>query len=217
VANGRSIARINAAEKRQRVVDARFAGNSWSKVAEISGYSCAESAMRAFSQAMRDKPAQNADEVRAQETERIEYLWSKVAEVVERPPLVHSAIGKTVPDPRTPGAFLVDERAKISAITEYRRLSESYRKLCGADIGGANAPDPTPDSELIELHQWARNLAPRVKQLTTENLTLGAENADLRRQLAEWENGSVTVAEVVAEMPPGGAEMDQEPAAHPWG
>ena len=83
--NGRSLGRIKAAEKREAVVNARFAGNTWSKVAEIAGYSCAESAQRAFAQAMRDKPAANAEEIRAQESERIEYLWSKVAEVVEIP------------------------------------------------------------------------------------------------------------------------------------
>jgi hypothetical protein len=196
VGNGRSLTRIAAAEKREAVVNARFAGNTWSKVAEIAGYSCAESAQRAFSQAMKDKPAANAEEIRAQESERIEYLWSKVAEVVENPPLVHSAIGKTVPDPRFPGKWLVDERAKVSAISEYRHLSESYRKLTGCDLGMRAQASDEGQKMMDQYLEVLREAYAERDAAQAEVQASQVEVSRLQRELARWEQGDYTVAEL---------------------
>ena len=50
---------------------------------------------------MARRPAQNVDQVRQQESERLEYLWRQTAEVLIEPPPVHSAIGKVVFIPGT--------------------------------------------------------------------------------------------------------------------
>jgi hypothetical protein len=168
----------------------RAKGYSFQSIADTLGYSDASGASKAYHRALRRRPAQNVDEIRAQESDRLEFCWRKTAEVIERPPLVHSAIGKTVPDPRSPGDYLVDESTRIRAITEYRHLSESYRKLCGADIV---VKDPTAEDQaaLDEAMRYLTELSTRCKSLEVENLAL-------RTQVAQWENGQLQRAQIAA-------------------
>lgn len=160
----------------------RAQGFSFASIAETVGYADASGASKAYHRALARKPAQNVDQIRAQEAERLEYLWKRASEVIEDPPLVHSAIGKVVPDPRPgrEGLFLVDERAKIAAITEYRHLSESYRKMTGADIT-VKQPDPDEEREMAEFRAWILEL----EASHAENRVLRAEVAQLRVALAE--------------------------------
>ena len=78
--------------------------------------------------------------IRARELATLEDLSKRAEAVISNPPLVHSAIGKTVPDPRHPGAYLINESVRVAAIRERRLLSESTRRLTGADLAAAERP-----------------------------------------------------------------------------
>lgn len=77
-------------------------------------------------------------QVRAKELAVLDRLTKKVEAVVNDPPLVHSAIGKTVEDPRNPGRYLINEAVRVAAARELRLLSESRRRLLGADLGASD-------------------------------------------------------------------------------
>jgi hypothetical protein len=74
-------------------------------------------------------------QIRAKEAAVLERMAKKVEAVISDPPLVHSAIGRTVEDPRRPGTYLINESVRVAAIRERRLLSESFRRLTGTDLG----------------------------------------------------------------------------------
>jgi hypothetical protein len=170
-------------DREARSVELRAQGYNFRQIADEVGYSDPSSASKAYHRALARRPAQNVDQVRSQEGERLEYLWRKTADLIENPTLVHSAIGKTVPDPRRPGEFLIDQSAQIRAIDEYRKLSESFRKLTGADVGtNVNvkvSSSPEEDRIVSETIQWVNDLAPKYKALQEENASLRAQVAVL--------------------------------------
>jgi hypothetical protein len=191
---------ITAFDREAKAVEMRAAGHSFQSISDELGYSDASGASKAYHRALARRPAQNVDQIRDQESERLEYMWRKVSEVIENPPLVHSAIGKTVPDPRPgrEGLYLVDERAKVSAVSEYRHLSESYRKMNGVDLGGKAAIDPEIVGDMQAAWEWAQSLAPRVRELEYQVMTLEAENDHLRSELARYQSGEIVMADVVS-------------------
>lgn len=81
--------------------------------------------------------------IRAKESAVLERMAKKIEAVIDSPPLQHSAIGKPIEDPRHPGQYLINEGVRVSAIRERRLLSESFRRLTGADLGN----DRTMDNE----------------------------------------------------------------------
>ena len=171
----------------------RAEGCSFQAIADTLGYSDASGASKAYHRALARRPAQSVDDIRMQESERLEYMWKKVAQVIESPPLVHSAIGKVVPDPRPgrEGHFLIDERARIAAVSEYRHCSESFRKLTGADLG-SKPPEPDPltrtvlDGFTAEYNEYKAKAAERDE--------LAREISLLRAQLHGWESGRIVQA-----------------------
>jgi AraC-like DNA-binding protein len=170
---------IQQYDREAKTLEMRAQGHSFASIAETVGYSDASGASKAYHRALARKPAQNVDQIRAQEAERLEYLWRKAADLIEHPKLAHSAIGKTIPDPREPGEWLIDQSAQIQAMREYRLQSESYRKMCGADIGtSVNLKVSTEDEASIrEAVAYVRRLQDQVRELE-------AENQDLRGQVA---------------------------------
>ena len=82
-------------------------------------------------------------QIRAKESAVLERMAKKIEGVIDSPPLQHSAIGKPIEDPRQPGQYLINEGVRVSAIRERRLLSESFRRLTGADLGN----DRTMDNE----------------------------------------------------------------------
>jgi hypothetical protein len=52
------------------------------------------------------------------ELDTLEDLSKRI--VISDPPLVHSAIGKVVPDPCHPGKYLINEAVRVTAIRERR-------------------------------------------------------------------------------------------------
>ena len=146
----------------------RAQGHSFASIASALGFADPSGASKAYHRALSRKPAQNVDQLRAQESERLEYLWRKCAELIENPKLAHSAIGKVIQDPRNPGEYLVDQSAQIAAMKEYRLQSESYRRMCGVDIPPTQAPDPMAEKQYAEMISWVQSLISRNQQLERE-------------------------------------------------
>jgi hypothetical protein len=220
MSNGKSLIRINAAEKRQRVVDARAEGHPWAKCAEIAGYSDATSAIRAFDQAMKEKPHRNAEQWRDEHLERLQADYARLTKIIEFPPVKNTATGHTQYDVRTCTCDVkgdikrnhsddctvvpvLDEGKVIAAVTERRHIGESLRKMLGVDLG--NAQDSQPADELtIQTLEYVRQLGPRVRELESQLDTVTQERDEmarevglLRSQLASWENGWLVQAQEV--------------------
>ena len=77
-------------------------------------------------------------QIRAKETAVLESMAGKIEAVIDSPPLQHSAIGKPIEDPLHPGRYLINETVRVAAIRERRLLSESFRRLTGADLSAAD-------------------------------------------------------------------------------
>lgn len=207
MANGRSLQRIDAAEKRQKVVDARADGNTWAQCADLAGYANPESAIRAFDQAMKEKPHRNADQWRDEHIEYLQSAYARNVAIAKDPPKRTTATGHPAYDVDTcicpvKGSIkenhhdyctakqVVDVRAGIAADTEARHIGESIRKMMGLDLGVQSVPlDPATTKYQRELMDWAERLPP-------ENQRLEAENQRLREELAKWESGLYGIAEL---------------------
>jgi hypothetical protein len=174
----------------------RAQGHNFQTIADTLGYADASGASKAYHRALARKPAQNVDQIRAQEAERLEYCWRKTSEVIERPPVKTTSTGFNQYDPRTGPCTcggikngprtdhspecavkpILDEGKRIQAVTEYRHVSESYRKLCGVDLHG-KPEDVDQRAEMDEFLAYIESLDDGNKRLT-------AENTDLKIQLA---------------------------------
>jgi hypothetical protein len=211
VSTKRSIIRLTAAEKRAKVVDARSAGNTWARCAEISGYSSPESAMRAFNTACAMMPQQNIDELIAGETARLESCDQVLADIISDPPIKTTSIGRTQWDPRSctcdvkagttrdhAGSCTVqpvlDQHAVISAIKERRLVGESLRRMRGADRPQTQTPD---DMALTE------EAAAYLREVADRNTVLTARVGELEARLRMYEPPALAIE------PPGPDQGDQ--------
>ncbi len=186
----KAVTEIASFDREARAVEMRAQGHSFQSISETLGYSDASGASKAYHRALARRPAQNVDQVRQQESERLEYMYRKTAEVIESPPPAHSAIGKVVINPET-GEIIRDESVKIRAIETYRKLSESYRKLCGVDIGGkAPEMDETAAAELREALAY-------LPAVIADRAELRQQVAELESRLARWESGEIVDAVIV--------------------
>jgi hypothetical protein len=95
-------------------------------------------------------------QIRAREAAVLERMARKVEAVIDSAPLQHSAIGKPIEDPRNPGTYLVNESVRVAAIRERRLLSESFRRLTGADLGTGDKTMPLEDAQRAMLADIAR-------------------------------------------------------------
>ena len=164
----------------------RAAGYSFTAIAETLGYTDPSGASKAYHRALRRRPDQSVDEIRAQESERLEYLWRATARQIEDPGPRTSAIGKVVMYPaghERAGEPVPDESVRTRAIHEYRMQSESYRRLTGADL--------TPAEKLAQDQADITEWQVYVSQIVTEN-------AAMKQRLAELEHPRVTVAAITA-------------------
>ena len=217
MANGNSLARINAAEKRQAVVNARADGKTWKECADIAGYLNAESAVRAFDQAMKEKPHRNAEQWRNEHIEMLQQEYAHLGALRDNPPVKTTAMGKSQWDPRTCTCRLgicetcdhktlhspdcevkpvVDERVVISSISERRHLGESLRRMLGVDVAGEGAPRVIEDTELLAAMEWANGLGPKIREYEYRIAELEGELAQARRELERWESGQQVWAEL---------------------
>jgi hypothetical protein len=137
-------------DKRAEVVKLRGQGLTWDQIAERTGYSSGSGALKAWRKAIQQKPDLAVTEIRAAERERLEQMDARLADLIARPPIKTTSIGRTQWDPRTctcdvKGATnrdhdpdcqvqpVLDEHLIVAAIRERRANGESYRRLTGAD------------------------------------------------------------------------------------
>ncbi len=115
-------------------------------------------------------------QIRARETAVLERMARKIEEVIASPPLMHSAIGKAIEDPRNPGTYLINESVRVGAIRERRLLSESYRRLTGADLAASARTGEEEARAAAHAH---------IAQLAAARQAERDEMDHLRAQLAE--------------------------------
>jgi AraC-like DNA-binding protein len=169
-------------DREAQALELRARGYTFSAIAAELDFADASGASRAYHRALGRKPAQNVEEIREQEASRIEFLWRKTADLIEHPKLAHSAIGKTIPDPRSPGEYLIDQSAQIAAMREYRLQSESYRKMCGADL---HVPvNPNQDPQIQEVMDYVQGLTATNQRLERENTAQRLELESLRLEVS---------------------------------
>lgn len=160
-------------DKRSRVVQLRSEGWTWDRIAAETGYANGSAASKAWRAAIQQRPDQTVDEVRTQERTRLEAMDSRLSDIISRPPVRTTSIGRTQWDVRTcscpvkartdhehdPDCTVepvLDETAVIAAIKERRQIGESLRRLTGAD---ATPAIPALSEQFIT--QYARACAER--------------------------------------------------------
>lgn len=126
-------AALAAQEKLTRAIDMRKRYATWQQVADECGWSDRSTAYNAVNREMarrREALAENVDDLREREVERLDLLAARALQVLETPHFVVSA-GKLVDGPD--GFPLLDDGPVLAAATTLVRISESYRRLHGLD------------------------------------------------------------------------------------
>lgn len=183
-------------EREAKALGMRAQGHNFQSIADTLGYADASGASKAYHRALARKPAQNVDQIRAQEAERLEYCWRKTSPVIECPPVKTTSTGFNQYDPRTGPCTcggikngpridhspecavkpILDEGKRLQAITEYRHLSESYRKMCGVDLD-APAVNPEFDTWFADHQKYVAALVAENRNLREQLATLGSVQA----------------------------------------
>lgn len=145
---GRFTRSLEAARKRDRAVELRAKGWTYSAIAAETGYAHASAALKAVNTALSEIPQASCEELIAQETARLEEMDAKLAEIIASPPVQHSAIGKVVVG--LDGEPVRNMTVVIQALKERRMVGESLRRMRGAD----KAPQPGRD-EIDRQYQAA--------------------------------------------------------------
>jgi hypothetical protein len=166
----RSMVRLNAARKRQAVVECRASGGTWAECMVAGDYSSPEAAMRAFNDACARLPQQNVEELIRGEEARLEQCDAQLARIIASPPIKTTSIGRTQWDVRTCVCEtkaatsrehdsdctvqpVLDQGVVIQAVKERRLIGESLRRLRGAD----KRPEITLDEFQREVvAHWAK-------------------------------------------------------------
>ena len=143
-------------DRRAEVVQLRGQGKTWDEIARLTGYSNGSAASKAWKRAIQQHPDQTVDEVRRQEKTRLEQIDATFSQVIARPPIKTTSIGRTQWDVRTctcpvkaatnrdhdPDCEVqpvLDVGALISAANGRIKAGESLRRLVGADAPSAPA------------------------------------------------------------------------------
>jgi hypothetical protein len=123
--------RLQAAQKVRRALQLRTEGYTWPQVAEQVGYSSAQHACRAVTDYFKKVPSEDADSLRATETEHLMMLRREAMALLRATQYVVSAKGDLVRD--DDGRLVQDIQHRDRAINTLVRISESLRRLHGAD------------------------------------------------------------------------------------
>ncbi|MEV6181341.1 hypothetical protein [Streptomyces sp. NPDC052015] len=145
--NGRFIRDPETAAKDARAAELRARGWSYRRIATELGYDAHTSAMDAVQRAIRDACAGPAKAVVDLEVQRLEAMYDKVLDILERDRPVVSH-GKIIYD--EDGNPLVDDELKLKAIDRALRTRESFRKLLGLDA---------PSRVSVEAEQLGREIS----------------------------------------------------------
>ena len=166
----------------------RREGRTFQEISDTLALSGPSHASKDYHAALRTITAPDAEALRAEAGERYQFLYEQATRTVLNPPLVHSAIGKVVPHPTRPGEYLINESVRNSAIDQCRKLTTDYLRNVG--IPPWQAADPATTAMVAEAMSW-------VEELVRERDQLRADLADAHTQLAGWESGRITDAELV--------------------
>jgi hypothetical protein len=161
---GRYTLSPDTARRRDRAVQLRAEGWTYARIAEEVGYASAASALKAINAALAAIPQQSCEELVRSETARLEAIDAVLSEILARPPVKTTSIGRTQWDVRTcscPTKARTDRdhdpdcqvqpvlamEVVIAAAKERRQVGESLRRMRGAD---AQAGSP---SVVIDLRR----------------------------------------------------------------
>jgi len=139
-------AEIAAADRKARAVELRSRGYSFQQIADTLGYANPSGASKAYHAALRARPAQNVDQLRAEAATRYEYLLAESVRQIEQPGPRVSAIGKLAVFPAghpRAGEIVEDESIRNRGIESARKVINDYARLTGAELGpsGFTLPD----------------------------------------------------------------------------
>jgi hypothetical protein len=134
----RALTQAEIAVRRERLIEMRRDGKSWSHIAKALGYADAPSACTDLRRTLEQRQEQLAislDQHRQMELEKLDRLERAAITVLETKH-VHISGGKVVReggDEETVGEPLYDDGPVLQAIETLRRLSERRAKLLGID------------------------------------------------------------------------------------
>lgn len=126
-------AALAAQAKLTRAIDLRKRYATWQQVADECGWADRSTAYNAVNREMgrrREALAENVDDLREREVERLDLLAARALQVLETPHFVVAG-GKLVNGPD--GDYLRDDGPVLAAAIALVRISESYRRLLGLD------------------------------------------------------------------------------------
>lgn len=122
-------------ERKNAVVRMRTSGMRFSQIAEELGYASPASAVKAYHKALDEIPFEAVEQHRQLELQRLDRLIEEAWKLYEaRHPVV--SFGKVFFEAEGPDGEMVpieDAGPKLAALKEIRALSESRRRLIGAD------------------------------------------------------------------------------------
>lgn len=160
--NGRHVARrsprasteITAADRKARAVELRARGHTFQEIADTLGYASPAGASKAYHAALRERPAQNVDQLRAEAASRYEHLLAEAMRQIDAPGPRVSAIGKVAvfpPDHPRAGEIVEDESIRNRGIEAARKLINDHLALNGVTTGHPPAPNITVDQRSTTL------------------------------------------------------------------
>jgi hypothetical protein len=129
---------ITAADRKARAVELRAAGYSFQAIADTLGYANPSGASKAYHAALRERPAQNVDQLRAEAQSRYEYLLAAAVRQIQEPGPRVSAIGKLAtfpPGHPREGELVEDESIRNRGIESARKVINDYARITGVDTG----------------------------------------------------------------------------------
>ncbi|MGI8333455.1 hypothetical protein ACRYCC_26180 [Actinomadura scrupuli] len=177
----------------------RAEGKSYQAIADAMGWEAKSTAYRAVSRALKDTLGEAPAEVRQLELERLDTLWCKAWEVLERPHLTvqhgkvvqrmtgierhPDGIEKLGPDGKPIPVYedILDDGPVLNAIDRLLRIQERRARLLGLDVPvkahvTVDQVDPR-DLELAEILREAKVRQAAEEQLLKGETPAGGETA----------------------------------------
>jgi hypothetical protein len=175
---GRYVVRAETADRDAKACRLRVQGLSYDQIAQALGFRDRSGARRAVQRALAATVREDAMELVALETERLDDVTRHLQRVITARHYALTPSGQLARNPET-GELLADYGPVIAAARELRQVSESRRKLLGLDAPAKHRVDVI-DSGMIEeaIAELESKIA--ADKAAGELAELRAENARLR-------------------------------------
>lgn len=161
--NGKFAPKTETPERDARAAEMRTRGEGYAAIAKALGFADESGAHRAVQRALKAKPAEVADDLRAVELERLDDLYRRALQVAEREHLAHgngrivyqacdqahlqSHSGIAVHE--CAGRPVLDDGPLLSAIDRLLKIQERRAKLMGLDA---------PTRHSVDAEQLSRDI-----------------------------------------------------------